>query len=1099
MNKFNKKMSNLLEKITKCLKNGKTTENKTLVPQRLLSAKALTFTLMTILLGVVTAPAANATEEPYVSSIESGGDGVPVPLDMTPLIDKTQKELKLWYDKEAPKSGAEAGTDAIYAFGPNKGVKIKGEDYRDCHWSAYSDDGWELWSLPIGNGFMGVNVFGRTETERLQITEPSLFNPYPEGFANFSETYIDFGHTNVTNYYRDLSLNDAIAHVRYTYGGVNYTREMFASYPDKVFAIRLTASGNGNLTFTLRPTIPHIDAYSLATTKPGRGKSDCSVVAVADGAITLKGKMDYFGIEFEGQYKVIPVGGSMTVVDGDKIKVTDADEAVIYVAVGTNYELKPDVFTAGASQKLAGNAHPHTKLVADIAAAVIKGYDAIKTSHKADYKKYFERVNFDVGGAMPAETTDVLLSQYKKTNSDAHDKYLEELFFQYGRYLLIASSREGGLPANLQGIWNRYEQAPWSGGYWHNINIQMNYWASFATNLTDMYKPYEEYSKNYMADKAKGSADYYIGRVNPSAQSPAGQNGWTIGTGCWPYQIEGANYPTHSGPGVGAYVAQMFWDYYDFTRDATILSNYTYPALSGMSLFYTKAVVPFGDKLLIEHSFSPEQFVNGKEYETVGCAFDQQMIYDNYINTRRAAAALGITSNPILDAINSQIDKLDPVIVGFSGQIKEYREEKYYGEIGDPKHRHIAQLAGLYPGTVISSKTPAWLDAAKVTLTGREGGDESGWATAYEQQFWARTKDGNHAYNRYKHLIQGFVLPNLWGMHPPFQIDANFGGTVGVAEMLLQSQEGYIEPMAAIPDAWAKGRYSGLLARGNFEVSAEWSGGQAQTFEIKSNRGGECAVKYFNIEDATVSPSVTLTKSKDMIKFNTTAGTTYTISNIPTYTKVANPSSFSASSSADFKTVTLNWDATSDASSYNIYRAVESAPDYEFIKNVTTTSYNYMVPPKVVGKQATYRITAVGSNGRESFGVAKTVIPNVIEEFNVTFDKNSNDTDIKSCTILQAQEPARLRRSDSFLGIHFDFHARADDKDIGRNKTPEMINSIIDPVGPLQVTFRSEQKPLKITLQPSGKACDFTYTDKKVHLTISSLDIYDILVIEKNN
>ena len=305
------------------------------------------------------------------------------------VSDKTFKELKIWYKNEAPKSDAEMGTDQIYALGPNRGVKVKGEDYRDAHWIVKQNDGWELWSLPIGNGFMGVNVFGRTDTERLQITEPSLFNPFPHGFANFSETYIDFDHTNVTNYYRDLSLNDAIARVSYTSNGINYTREIFTSYPDKVMALKLTASGKGNLTFTLRPTIPHLDSYSLTAKNPGRGKSNCSVVAAADGTITLKGKMNHFGIEFEGQYKVIPVGGSMTVVDGDKIRVTGANEAVIYVAIGSNYELKPDVFILGASQKLAGNAHPHDRLVAYIAAAVSKGYNSIKASHLSDYKKYF--------------------------------------------------------------------------------------------------------------------------------------------------------------------------------------------------------------------------------------------------------------------------------------------------------------------------------------------------------------------------------------------------------------------------------------------------------------------------------------------------------------------------------------------------------------------------------------------------------------------------------------------------------------------------------------------------------------------------------------
>lgn len=634
-----------------------------------------------------------------ISQISAGAAALPETLGISSLADE-QKVLSLWYDEPAPDS----------------------------------DSGWEQWSLPLGNGYMGVNVFGRTDTERLQITENSMVNPREMGgLTSFSETYIDFGHNLPSSYKRALSLNDGISTVEYDYNNITYYREYFTSYPDKVMAIYLNASEPGALSFTLRPTIPYERDYGNS---PGDGGGrEGSVVANGD-TITLSGVLNYYNIQFEGQYKVIPTGGTLTFgnENGDNgyITVTDADSAVIYIAVGTNYQLESRVFTEpDRLKKLKPYPHPHDKVTKIISDVSQKDYQEVKNTHIADYQKYFNRVSLDLGGNVPEITTDELLKNYQQ---GTYDWYLEELYFQYGRYLLISSSRPGTLPANLQGTWSMYDQTPWSGGYWHNINVQMNYWPAFTTNLSEMFESYADYNMAYR-EAAQLLADDYINTYHPASYSDtAGENGWIIGTAAYPYSISAPE--SHSGPGTGGLTTKLFWDYYDFTRNEDILENITYPALSSMAKLLTKVVEPIDGKYLTTNSASPEQVENGTYYQTIGCAFDQQMIWENNNDTLKAAELLG-KNDAVLDTIREQINLLDPVLVGYSGQVKEYREEDYYGEIGEYNHRHISQLVGLYPGTSINASTPAWMDAAKATLNLR--GDEStGWAMAHRLNVWAR-------------------------------------------------------------------------------------------------------------------------------------------------------------------------------------------------------------------------------------------------------------------------------------------------------------------------------------------------------------------------
>ncbi|MBC7887861.1 MAG: glycoside hydrolase family 95 protein [Ferruginibacter sp.] len=869
-----------------------------------------------------------------------------------------KKQYKLWYDKPAPDLPIN-NLDSLNLKALVEATPI--------------DPAWENWSLPIGNGYLGASVFGRTVTERIQLTENSLASKSlygGVGLTNFAELYIDFNHATPLNYSRSLNLNEAVAAVKYEQDGVVYEREYFAGYPDKVLVIKLTCGQKGKLSFTLRPQIPYKKEFGPASGNNGRmGK----VVAKND-LITLSGKLENLNLLFEGQFKVIPSGGNMKASndaseDNGKIVVTGADAAIIIVAVGTNYKLESRVFLENNnSKKLNGDAAPHDKVSFIIEKASHKSYAQLLAGHKKDYRNLFSRVNLNLSSVESRLTTDNLLKNYK---AGIIDHYLEELYFQYGRYLLICSSRPGTLPPNLQGIWSQYDITPWTGGYWHNINIQMNYWPVFNTNLTELFQSFVDYNLAYR-EAATKIATQYIKKNNPAMLSPIeGDNGWTIGTGASAYNIGAPG--GHSGPGTGGLTTKMFWDYYEFTGDLKILKNISYPAILGMSKFLSKVVVDTAGLLLASPSYSPEQRRQGKEhYKTTGCAFDQQMIFENHNDVLKASKKIGDKST-ILPVLRHQLPKLDPVQVGWSGQVKEYREENYYGEIVDPKHRHISQLVGLYPGTIINSKTPAWMDAAKESLE-RRGDKATGWGMAFRLNLWARAKDGDRAYLLYQTLLQKSTLDNLWDTHPPFQIDGNFGGTAGVAEMLLQSHEGFIDLLPALPQKWNKGSFNGLLARGNFEISAQWDNCRAKEFTIKSKIGGICNLKYFNIHQAVIKNASgkivdLVSRERDFIGFNTKPGEVYVISTIPEYKKPTNPSNPVIKWNKNEK-IAIQWDKSPDAVAYNVYTHFGDSPGYRLIQSkVTATSVECQTPELKKMKYGLLRVTAVDKSGRESSGV----------------------------------------------------------------------------------------------------------------------------------
>lgn len=851
------------------------------------------------------------------------------------ISEQPGKLMRLWYDEPAPDS----------------------------------DFGWANASVPMGNGYMGVNIFGGTATDRIQITENSLYDWADKnsglkrrGVNNFAEVYIDFDHSNASRYTRALDLNEGISTVNYEQGGVTYSREYFTSYPDKVMVIRLNASEAGKLSFTLRPTIPFI----------GDGKTG-SVSAEGD-TVTLSGTMTYYDIKFEGQFKVIPQGGKMNASKTKgTVSVSDADSAVILIAVGTNYQLDPQVvLTADRTKKLAGFPHPHEKVSQYIADAAALSYKELLANHQADYKELYDRVSLDLSAQKPSITTDEMVDAYP---GGASDRYLEELAFQFGRYMLICSSRAGTLPPHLQGIWNVYARPPWSSQYLHDTNVQMAYAPAFTANLPELFESYVGFF-NVFVHRQREYADQYIKQYNPSQLGPNGDNGWSGPFWANPYNITGRT--PIAGFGTGGWISQMFWDYYDFTRDETLLEETVYPVLYEQANFASRFVQDIDGKLLAKPSSSPEQYLEGKKKrESIGTTFDQQMFYENHHNTLKAAKILGRTDDR-LELYEKQLPLLDPIQVGKSGQIKEFREEEFYADAGssiDPHHRHTSMLLGSYPGQLINASTPAWLDAVEETLTLRTRKSNIGWARAERIAFWARVYDGDEAYLFYRDLLEGNYLHNLFNDHrggPLFQADGNYGATAGVVELFLQSQDYVVTPLPALPSTWPAGSYRGLLARGNFEVSAQWSEGQADRFEVLSKVGGTLDLRYPNVAKAVIKTSdgqvVAFTaKGTDQVRIESTKGETYVVTEIPKHVSVAAPKNLKREQGNKFNQIKLSWAKSADASSYKLYRAVGNAPDYELIaSNIEGTSFNYRVTDLKEIEQMTLKVTAVGGNGRES-------------------------------------------------------------------------------------------------------------------------------------
>ena len=911
------------------------------------------------------------------------------------IISESDIPLALWYSEEAPQINEYNG-------------------YRDYDAPGGEDVSWQEWSLPLGNGYFGANVFGRTETERIQISEKTLANKYMDingvsygGMNNFSETFIDFGHTNsaVTDYKRYLDIKTAISGVEYAYGGVKYSREYFTSYPDKALVIKLDADTAGALSFTLRPTVPYEQSY-MAKEGDTMGKTGEVISSVSNGVgyIELSGKLEYYDVDFLGIYKVYTDGGTVTAStakntykDTDGTEITDTDgtivvdgakSAYIVVTLGTDYELSSETFTAPDKEKPTFDTDLNdtrvkvegdmNKIDAKIAGKSFNdAYNTLKDSHLADYTELFGRATLDLGcnSADFNIPTAKLLESYKNGYKSV---YLETLMFQYGRYTLIASSRSGALPAHLQGAWNPYNTAPWGSGYWHNINVQMNYWPAFSTNLTETFEAYVEHNMAFLA-AAEAKADSEIQKNNPDAYGKDGGNGWIIGMSSFPYRLS-----LDASVGNLGFTTQMFWDYYQYTKDETILKETVYPILLSAARYITKCVeLDENGNYLIQNCDSPEVFHNGVWYYTDGTTYAQTFAYLNNYHVLELAKEIGIEldkldtlvaegtlssdDRAILSTILEQIDKYDPIQIGLSGQIKEFREEDFYSSIGDdPNHRHAAHLSALYPGNIINSSTEAWLDAAEVALYGRRLSTAVSWSYAYKSGLYARVKDAEAARDMIDDLLSNDTFANLytsgWDI---YQTDATYGTTAAMAEMLMQSNSGYIEMLPALPENWSTGSFTGLVAIGNFEVSAAWENGLAKTFNITSKSGGTASVYYPSITNAYVVDSdgnkVNYTANgNNLISFETEVGKTYIIYGFTAVESPDAPENLVATKNAN-GSVNLTWSANPNVNSYNVYVAVDNAPSYTLVGTTSGSSFVYSPSENEKDLRTTYAVTAVGS------------------------------------------------------------------------------------------------------------------------------------------
>ncbi|WP_082018491.1 glycoside hydrolase family 95 protein [Pedobacter kyungheensis] len=704
---------------------------------------------------------------------------------------------------------------------------------------------WMTEAYPIGNGRIGGMIFGGVEQEHIQFNDNTLWTGDENDrgmYQAFGDLFIDFEAKGgqFENYTRKLDITRAVHTINYTQNGTQFKREYFCSFPDKVMALRFTASQK--------------KAYSAVI----------SLKNAHQGTITANGNTIQFtgklpnGMTYQATALVKIENGKLeTVKDGDneKLKITATDGFTILFTAATNYLNKRE-------QKWKGE-EPAPKIERVLNAVKAKSYDNLLKAHTEDYSRLYSRLSINLGTSDAANQklpTYQRLINYKKVADPA----LEALIFQYGRYLLISSSRAGGLPANLQGLWNESNTPPWGSDYHSNINIQMNYWLAEPTNLSECQIPYLDYINSMREVSAMHTRKQY-----PNTR------GWTVKT---ENNIFGGMSFLWNTPG-SAWYAQALWEHYAFTQDKTYLKNFAYPIIKEIAEFWDDHLKRRPDGTLVAPmGWSPE---HGPTED--GVTHDHQIIYDLFTNYIESADILGIDQDYKKHIADLKAHLLKPKI-GKWGQLQEWETDR-----DDPKdqHRHISHLFGLHPGREISTiKTPELAQAAKVSLTAR--GDEStGWSMAWKMNFWARLQDGNHAYK----ILQNFITPvggsgtdynkgggiyaNLFCAHPPFQIDGNFGYTAGISEMLLQSQADELQFLPALPDQWKSGEIKGLKGRGNFEITnLQWKDGKVVALSIKSLSGEKCIVRSPNQLNAK---GMSEEKSGKDFKysFNTQAGKVY--------------------------------------------------------------------------------------------------------------------------------------------------------------------------------------------------------------------------------
>ena len=785
------------------------------------------------------------------------------------------KGLSIWFDKPCQLTGAAS----FYNYS--------------------ADRDWEERSLPIGNGSFGGNIFGSVAAERVTLNEKTLWrggpntsggadyywnvnkesahllpeirqafvdndlkkaakltrenfnslaayeewNEKPFRFGSYTtmgEAYIETGLSEIgmSDYKRILSIDSALAVVSFQKDGVKYERSYFASYPDSAMIWKFTADKPGmqNLTFS----------YA------GNPEAEGKMVADGDKGLLYVGKLKNNNMEFALRIQAQHKGGSVKATADGKLIAKGADEVIFILTADTDYKINfdPD-FT---DPKTYVGVNPVESTEAMMKAAMAYSYDELKARHQEDYLSLFNRVKISLNPNAPMTLeypsiydlpTYKRLASYRKGKPDYK---LEEIYYQYGRYLLIASSRPGNMPANLQGLWANGVDGPWRVDYHNNINIQMNYWPACPTNLAECNWPLIDFIRTLVKPGEKVAQSYF------------GARGWTASISA---NIFGFAAPLSSqdmswnfNPMAGPWLTTHVWEYYDYTRDKKFLKEIGYPLIKSSAIFSVDYLWKRPDgSYTAAPSTSPE---HGPVDQ--GATFVHAVIREILLNAIDASKALGVDAKE-RKQWQEVLDNLVPYQTGRYGQLMEWSRD-----IDDPKdeHRHVNHLFGLHPGHTLSPiTTPELAKAARIVLEHR-GDGATGWSMGWKLNQWARLQDGNHAYKLFGNLLKNGTLDNLWDTHPPFQIDGNFGGTAGVTELLLQSHMGFIQLLPALPDAWEEGSVEGLLARGNFEVDLRWADGKLQEAVITSNAGQPCQIRY----------------GDQTLNFKTKKGQTYTITSV---------------------------------------------------------------------------------------------------------------------------------------------------------------------------------------------------------------------------
>ncbi|MCE7070630.1 glycoside hydrolase family 95 protein [Dyadobacter sp. CY327] len=720
---------------------------------------------------------------------------------------------------------------------------------------------WEN-ALPVGNGRQGAMVYGNVVNETIQLNEHTLWsggpnwNDNPEALAALPEIRklifenkqkeaeklankaiitkkshgqmfqplgdlrLTFpGHDNFTNYYRELDIERAVAKTTYKVDGVNYTREVLASFPDRVIVIRLTADKPGKLAFNAS----YASLHKTKSIKTNTAK-DLTIAGTTQDHEGVKGQ-----VRFKGITRIKTEGGNVTAND-TALNVAGANAATIYISIATNFKNYNDI--SGDENALAA---------AYLNKAASKSFASMLNPHITAYQKYFKRVKFDLGttelGNLP---TDERLKNFRNVN----DPELVTLYYQYGRYLLISSSQPGGQPANLQGIWNNKMMPPWDSKYTININAQMNYWPAERTNLSELHEPFLKMVEELSQTGKETASTMY------------GARGWMAHHNTDIWRATGAIDGAFWGMWIagGGWTSQHLWQHYLYQGDKAYLAR-IYPILKGAATFYADFLIehPKYKWLVVNPGSSPENAPAAHEGSSLdaGTTMDNQIAFDVFSSTIRAAEILKKDA-AFTDSLRQMRKRLPPMHVGQHGQLQEWLDD-----VDDPNdhHRHVSHLYGLFPSDQISAyRTPELFAAARTTLLHR-GDVSTGWSMGWKVNWWARLQDGNHAFTLIKSQLSplgtskegGGTYNNLFDAHPPFQIDGNFGCTSGITEMLMQSADGSVHLLPALPDVWQAGNIGGLLAQGGFEVvNMEWKAGKLTKVEVKSKLGGNLRLRTPN-------------------------------------------------------------------------------------------------------------------------------------------------------------------------------------------------------------------------------------------------------------